>query len=442
MHPARRACLLALLLAAPLRGQDPEFAREEEARRALRRSPVVEVYEKCQGAVVFLSFPIPKGGNPVLNEFFALPGVPEEAGLASGFLVQEAGYLVTNAHVVSSIAMHAHLADGRALPVDVVGIDRVLDLAVLRIRSDRPLPAVPLARGTDTMIGETVVVIGNPHGLRQSCVTGVVSALGRDVSVSGATLRRMTQIAAPINPGNSGGPVLNVVGEVLGVATVQKPDAHGIAFAIPAETVRKALPRLLDCEHRQGIATGLSFVGDGSGKVEQVADSSPAAAAGIRPGDVVRRVDGRPLRTESDFHLRLLDRKPGDVLPLTLGRAGETVDVRLTLGKRPGPDAETLLARIGLKGTPVDSKKAQAMRLRQAKGLLLSEVTEVFYPDKQKPEAGDVLARINDVRPDDLDHVGRLLADAPPGQPIRLVFLRQREGTVTRLDLVVTPPAK
>jgi serine protease Do len=438
MHPTRRACLLALLLAAPLRGQDPEITKEEEANRTLRRSPVVEVYEKCQGAVVFLSFPIPKEGNAVLNEFFALPGVREEVGLASGFLVHEAGYLVTNAHAVSSIAMHAHLADGRALPVDVVGVDRGLDLAVVRIRTDRPLTAIPLARGTDTMIGETVVVIGNPHGLRQSCVTGIVSGLGRDVSVSGGTLRRLTQITAPINPGNSGGPVLNVVGEVLGVATVQKTDASGIAFAIPAETVRRALPRLLDCERRQGIVTGLTFAGDGSGKVEQVAADSPAAAAGIRPGDVVRRVEGRPLRTESDFHLRLLDRKPGDVLPLTLRRKDETVDARLTLGKRPRPDAEALLARIGLRGQPLDSKKAQAMRLRQAKGLLLSEVKASLYPDKQKPEAGDVLARINDVRPDDLDHVGRLLADAPPGQPIRLVFLRQRENTVTRMDVAVT----
>jgi S1-C subfamily serine protease len=157
---------------------------------------------------------------------------------------------------------------------------------------------------------------------------------------------------------------------------------------------------------------------------------------------VVRRVVGRPLVTESDFHLRLLDRKPGDLLPLTLRRAGETVDARLTLGKRPRPDAEALLARLGLKGKALDTKKAAAMHLRQAKGVLLAEVAAGLYPEKQKPEAGDVLARINDVRPDDLDHVGRLLADAPPGQPIRLVFLRQRENTLTRVDVAVTVPAK
>jgi serine protease Do len=270
----------------------------------------------------------------------------------------------------------------------------------------------------------------------------VVSGLGRTVNVPGLTLHNLMQIGAGINPGNSGGPALNIVGEVLGVVAVQKPDGHSIAFAVPADVVRKALPRMLDAERRQGIVTGLTFAGDGSGKVKQVADESPAAAAGILSGDVVRRVQGKPLLTESDFHLRLLDRKAGDVLGLTLARGGESVEVLLKLGRRPKPDAEVLLARLGLKGTTLDSKRAGAMRLRQAKGVLLSEVQEALYPDKQKPEPGDVLARINDVRPDDLEHVGRLLADAPVGKPLRLVFLRQRETTVTRMDVTVTAPTK
>lgn len=443
MHAAHRACLLALLLAGPLPGQEPEISKEEEARRALRRSPVVEVYEKCQASVVFLTFPIPKGGNASLNEFFAVPGVHEDTGVGSAFVLHESGYLVTNAHAVSSISMHAHLGN-QAFPVDVVGVDRSLDLAVVRIRPDRPLPALHLARGTDTMIGETVVVIGSPHGLRQSCITGVVSGLERNVNVTDQhrDLHHMMQISAGINPGNSGGPVLNIVGEVLGVVTVQKAESHGIAFAIPADVVRKALPRLLDAERRKGIVTGLTFAGDGSGRVQQVALNSPADQAGLRPGDVVRRVHGRRLVSESDFHLRLLDRRPGDLLILTVSRAGELVDVHLKLGRRLKPDAEALLARLGLRGTPLDPKKAGAMRLRQAKGLLLSEVQASLYPDKQRPEPGDVLARINDVRPDDLDHVGRLLAEAPPGQPLRLVFLRQRENTVTRMDVTVTPAAK
>jgi serine protease Do len=441
MHPAGRACLLALVLGAPLLGQEPEISKEEEARRALRRSPVVEVYQKCQPSVVFLSFPVPKGGNASLNEFFTIPGVPEDTGAGSAFVLHESGYLVTNAHAVSSIAMNAHLGN-QAYPVDVVGVDRALDLAVVRIHTERPLPALHLARGTDTMVGETVVVIGSPHGLRDSCVTGVVSGLGRNVNVPGLTLHNMVQISAGINPGNSGGPVLNVVCEVLGVVTVQKADSHSLAFAVPADVVRKALPRLLDAERRQGLVTGLTFAGDGSGRVQKVAADSPADRAGLAAGDVVRRVQGRPLISESDFHLRLLDHRPGDLLVLTVWRAGEVMEARLKLGRRPKPDAEALLARLGLKGIPLDPKKAGAMKLRQAKGLLLSEVQAALYPEKQRPEPGDVLARINDVRPDDLDHVGRLLAEAPPGQPLRLVFLRQREATVTRMDVTVTPPAK
>jgi serine protease Do len=440
MRKARRACLLALLLARPLPAQDLDLGKEEEARRALRRSPVVEVYHKCQPSVVCLTFPIPKGGNASVNEFFAVPGVAEDTGVGSAFVLHESGYLLTNAHAVSTIATTAHLANGEALPADVVGVDRSLDLAVVRVRTDHPLRPLPLARGTDTMIGETVVIIGSPHGLRQSCVTGVVGGLGRIVNIPGLTLHNMVQLSAGINPGNSGGPALNIVGEVLGVVAVQKPDSHSIAFAVPAAVVRKALPRLLDAERRQGVVTGLTFAGDGSRRVKEVADDSPAAAAGICPGDVLRRVEGWPVVTESDFDLRLLGRKPGDVLGLSLWRPGETVEVRLRLGRRPKPDAEALLARLGLKGTALDARKAGAMRLRQAKGVLLSEVQASLYPEKQKPEPGDVLARINDVRPDDLDHVGRLLADAPAGQPLRLVFVRQREKTVTRMDVTLTPP--
>jgi serine protease Do len=327
--------------------------------------------------------------------------------------------------------------------VDVVGVDRAIDLAVVRVRPAKPLPALPLARGNDAMIGETVVVIGNPHGLRQSCISGVVSALGREVTAPpNLRLHNMVQLNAAINPGNSGGPALNVVGEVLGVIAVHKAEAQSIGFAIPVDTLRKALPRLLDAERRLGLVTGLFFAADGSGRVRAVLTDSPAARAGIEPGDVIRRVEGRPLLSECDFHLRLLDKKPGDVLALTVRRPGEVLDVRLTLGKRPKPDAEALLARLGLKGRPLDARQATAKRLRQAKGIVLTETKSDLYPDKQKPEPGDVLARINDVRPDDLDHVGRLLADVPPGQPLRLVFLRQKENAVTRMDVTVTPPAK
>jgi serine protease Do len=440
---ARRSWLLLLgllLCCSAASAQEADLTPEEAARRALRRSPIVELYEKCQPAVAFITFPVPKGGNPVLNEFFALPGVPEEVGVGSGFFVHESGYLLTNAHAVSSIAMVAHLSDGKSYPIDVVGIDRSIDLAVVRIHPPDPVKTVPLARGNDVMIGETIVVIGSPHGLKQSCITGVLAAQGRDVTASGMQLHNMLQLNAAINPGNSGGPVFNIVGEVLGMVAAHKQDGQSVAFAIPAQTMRKALPRLLDVERRHSIQTGLMFANDGSARVDFVGSETPAAAAGIQVGDVVRTIGGRRILSESDFHLGLLGSKPGDVVTLKMTRGKEPVEAKLKLGKRTKPDTEWLLGQLGLRAQPLDPKQASAMHLRVARGVVLTDVKPALFPDKQKPEPGDVLVRINDWRPEDFDHVGRLLAEAVPGKAVKLVFLRKRENTVTRMDVTVTLP--
>src|SRR5262249_53598246 len=249
----------------------------------------------------------------------------------------------------------------------------------------------------------------------------------------------LIQTSAGVNPGNSGGPLFNVAGEVMGVVTGTRKDAVGISFAIPAGTFRKALPRLLDAERRYGLATGLAFAAGGSRGVERVEAAAPAARAGLQPGDLLTRVDGRLLRGDADFFLRLLGRQAGDAVPLEVRREGRTVAARLVLGGRPRPDGAKLLAALGLKGVPVDSEKAKAMRLRVPKGVVLTEVAGERFPEGQKPEPGDVLARVGDVRPTDLDHVGQLLALAPLGQGLRLVFLRQRQATLSRFDLTVTP---
>jgi S1-C subfamily serine protease len=224
------------------------------------------------------------------------------------------------------------------------------------------------------------------------------------------------------------------------MVAAHKQDGQSVAFAIPAQTIRKALPRLLDAERRHNVVTGLAFAGDGSARVDYVGTESPAAEAGIRPGDVFRSVAGRRILSESDFHLGLIGARPGDVVDLKVSRGKELTEIRLTLGKRTKPDTEWLLGRLGLRAGPLDDKKASTMHLRVTRGVVLTDVKPALFPDKQKPEPGDVLARINDCRPEDFDHVGRLLAEAAPGKALRLVFLRQRENTVTRIDVTLTVP--
>jgi serine protease Do len=181
---------------------------------------------------------------------------------------------------------------------------------------------------------------------------------------------------------------------------------------------------------------------DASATIGFVAPESPAERAGLLPGDVIRSLPDRRILSESDFHLTLIDRKPGDVLTLRVLRVREARLCRLTLGEGRRPNPERMLARLGLKVVPLDRTGAVRIGLRVAKGAVLTQVQEEMFPDNEKPQPGDVLASINGFHPEDMDHIGRLLAETQPGHSIHLVFLRKRDTSVSRIDVKVTPPTR
>ncbi|HID77356.1 MAG TPA: trypsin-like serine protease, partial [Planctomycetaceae bacterium] len=233
-----------------------------EDLRLLRRTPVVEVYEAVRQSVVFVTGPVFQGDRPKLEEFFELPGsepLPESVG--SGFVIHPAGYILTNAHGAERIVEPwVVLADGKRYPAELVATASQEDVALLKVDAGRQWPAVRLAAAGDVMIGETVVVIGHPHGLRHTCTAGIVGAVGRSTQLAdrgNMTLRDLIQTDAAINPGSSGGPWFNVVGEVMGMTVSMKQGAENISFAIPAATIRRVLPGLLDPERRYGLLVGL-----------------------------------------------------------------------------------------------------------------------------------------------------------------------------------------
>jgi serine protease Do len=427
----------ALLGAAPVEAQpgppDP---------RGVRRTPVVEVFQQWSESVVCVTGPTIQEDRPTLEEFFALPAMkPLESRIGSGFVIHESGYVMTNAHAADRIVSHqVVLSDGKNCPAELVASRPDLDLAVLKVEAGRPLRPVRLAGSGDVMIGETVVVIANPHGLMRTCTAGVVSALGRAshlADLPGVTLRDLIQSDAGINPGSSGGPWFNVVGEVVGLTASMRRDSENIGFAISAATLRNALPPMLDVEARYGIATGLSLPDDGPCQVAAVEPDSPAAKAGVLAADVIQELAGRPTPTAADFHLALLGRKPEETVPVVLARQGQPVQANLTLGRRPKPDGAALLKqKLGLTAAPLDPQKAKAMSMRVPRGVVITEVEPgLFQMVEHKPEPGDVLARLGKLRPRDLDHVGLLLERTPAGRPLPVVLLRVRGQTVTRIDL-------
>ena len=440
------SCIAIVAVTAAGWAQEPLAAR---VAADPRRTPAVEIFQRYKDAVVYLTGPMLGPREPAIDEFFALPRRRLVTSLGSGCIVHESGYILANAHAVERPFFHeVTLSDGQRLSAELLAVVREHDLALLKVEAGRPLKAVKLARSGDLLIGEPVIVIGNPQGLRLTCTTGVLSAVGRATRPSGLPgiiLYGMIQTDAAINPGSSGGPWFNALGEVIGVTAAQKLNAENIAFGIPVATIRQTLPEMLDVERSQGIATGLQFPSDGPCRVTAVAAVSPAATAGIRPNDVLTKLDGRPLANRLDWSFALLGRKPHESLKLDLLRGGTPMRVSFALGDRPKPDGAAILkARYGLTAVPLDKAKAEATSLRVRRGVVITEVATGApwnYDKLQSPPLpGDVLARIDSIRPRDLDHVGLLLDRIPPRRQVVMVLLRRTGDTVTRVDLTTMSP--
>jgi serine protease Do len=437
-------CLLAAVIAT---GTSAAHGDDLAQRRQERRTPVVEVFDTWKDSVVTVSGPIVRSKKPLPDEFFLLPGDrSEENSVGTGFVIHEAGYIVTNAHAAETVISHrVALAGGKTYPAELVACLRDDDLALLKVEADEPLHAVRLGRSGDLMIGETVVVIANPHGLLYTCSAGVLSAAGRTATVAdipGLTLHDLIQTDAGINPGSSGGPWFNALGEVIGLTATMRRDSENIAFAVPVAALRKALPGMLDAERRYGFQTGIEVAPDGPCRVTAVADGSQAAQAGIQPGDQITRFGDRTIETSADYHMALVGRKAGESVLLGATRDGRPLEVTLSLSSRPKPDTAVLLRqKLGLTVVALDADRAKAMSLRVPRGALITSVDPQRYeqvPDKPAP--GDVLARFNKIRPRDLDHLGLLLEQARPGQRVSMVILRAANGMATRMDLNMTWP--
>jgi putative serine protease PepD len=281
----------------------------------------------------------------------AVVSVRTNVGEGTGFLIDhDGGMLVTNAHVVGT-ATHVLVRfgqDGDAIDGDVLGVDASSDLAVVAVdpaRVPRGAKALRFADSRAVHVGDLVVAIGNPFGLDRTATEGIVSGLGRSIqSPNGFAIDDVIQTDAPINPGNSGGPLLDDGGNVIGVnsqiATAGVGGNIGIGFAVPSNTVRQIVPRL---EKGEAIprpwlgvmTTPASPTHPNGAEVADVTDGSPADKAGVKRGDVIKRVDGEAVQDPEDVAQAIGDDKPGDEVDVLVERDGSTQTFHITLGKRP-----------------------------------------------------------------------------------------------------------
>lgn len=412
------------------------------------------VAARLNGAVVNIDSAI-RGGEPrdrtaprSRRELLDDPGAPRE-GSGSGFIIDPAGYILTNYHVIQGAdRLTVTLSDGRALRASVVGIDPAIDVALLHVEAGSPLPAAPLGRSDTLRVGEWVCAIGNPLGWVHSVTVGVVSFLGR--KVFDQSLDALIQTDAAITFGNSGGPLINREGQVVGITTAISAFSSNIGFAIPIDQAVAVLPQLHEEGHvsRGFVGVGLTAVTpaleralglqtSAGALVQNVSPGLPGERAGLRPYDVIVAADDEPIRSDDDLIRHVSGRRPGTVTQLELWRDRQRRTVSVKLVERPLPEtiaaevsgAGDVLAATGTEYGPLgfavrDLDTVTASRLRlpdTVQGVLVGRVDPAGPARLASLESNQIVLEVNRHRVQTAAEFREFVGRLGPGEPVALL---------------------
>ena len=397
--------------------------------------------------------PAPVPGSP-LEEFlrrFGGPGARPDAAprrataLGSGFVVDPAGYIVTNNHVAGEATdISVTFADGRQLKARLVGRDEKTDLALLKVESDRPLEAVRWGDSDAVQVGDWVLAVGNPFGLGGTVTAGIVSARGRDIQAG--PYDDFLQLDAPINQGNSGGPAFDMKGAVIGVNTaIYSPNGGsvGIGFAIPSAIARPVVEELrargrvergwigvavqpLTPEIALGL--GLQATQDGA-LVAQVEPGSPAAIGGLRQGDVVVGVDGKPVNRLRELPRAIAATKPGASATLDILRRGAAMQVTLRVGATPQAERAAADEPAGLAFAPLTAELRARLDLpAEARGAAIAQVREGSVAQRAGLAPGDLVVEVGGEKVESPEQAARAIAAARARHAASVLLLVDRHG--------------
>jgi serine protease Do len=392
--------------------------------------------------------------DPTLRQFFGdqFPQIPREQrqhALGTGVVFDPAGYIVTNNHVIDRAStVQVMLSDKRIFKAKVVGTDPDIDIAVLKIDAQN-LSAIPLGDSNNLHVGDTVMAFGNPFGLNFTVTRGTVSALGRSQGNIEA-VQDFIQTDAAINPGNSGGALVDVRGEMMGVNTaILSPGAQGgeggfigIGFAIPINMAKRAMESLIKTGKVPRGYLGATIgpvtpelaqefkVPDTSGAlVQDVSPGSPAAKAGLKPGDVVRKFNGQTVSDSSDLLAKVANTNPGTPVTLEILRNGQPQTVTVTLEQRPSnlsytggprrPQSEGALRGVTVQNLSAELRKQLGVPA-ETHGVVVTEV-DPGSPAAEYLTQGDVILSINHHDVNSVADFNRLAAEAKGRTLLRIM---------------------
>lgn len=398
------------------------------------------------------------------NRFFGGQGqMPQQdlrqRALGSGVIVDPKGYIVTNDHVVEGAdRIRVNLmGDPETVSYEatVVGTDKETDLAVIKINVPHELPVAKLGNSDGVQVGDWVLAMGSPFGLNSTVTAGIVSAKGRNI-VPQRQFQQFIQTDAAINPGNSGGALVDMAGEVIGINTAIFTTGggyQGVGFALPSNTVIQVYNQLIGPSHKvvrgsigvefnavpnpavarvYGVTTGVT--------VANVTPNGPAEKAGIKTGDTIVSVDGKPVKTGDELVADISARKPGSTATLGIIRNGKHMDIQVTIadrskiyanrlggGEEPGEgEGQAQPSKFGITVKNITPDVAQRLNLPNTKGVIVSDVKPDGFGDTIGIGRGDVILEINKQPVNNTDDFNRIESTLKSGQDV--VFLVRPRG--------------
>jgi serine protease Do len=389
------------------------------------------------------------GGSPDMRE----------RSLGSGVIVDPRGYIVTNNHVVDKAdRIRVNLMgdpETVTYPATVVGVDAETDLAVIKIDAKKPLPAARLGNSDAMNVGDWVLAIGSPFGLNETVTAGIVSAIGRNI-VPGRQFESFIQTDAAINPGNSGGPLVNMNGEIIGINTAIYTSGggyQGVGFAMPSNTVVNVYNQLISPDHkvmRGSIGVQFNAVpnpavarvyGVNSGvTIASVTANGPAEKAGLKTGDTIVSVNGKPIKNGDELVAYISALKPGTSAKLGYVRNGKESTAEVTIADRAklfaarlggeqqqGDEGQPQESKFGLSVKGITQDMANRYSLPNTKGVIVQDVKPDGFGDTAGLSRGDVILEINKQPVNNEDDYHRIETEMKSGQDV--VFLVRPRGS-------------
>jgi serine protease Do len=442
--PAQDAPSRPSNVAADLRPKEPL------TRTGVRRTAIVGAIERVKGAVVNIHSErtVAPGG-----ELYTLsPSQNRVNGMGTGIVIDPRGYIITNHHVVEDVnVLRIRLADGITQNASVVARSPEMDLALIKIDPPYALPTMPLGTAADLMVGETVIAVGNAYGYEHTVSVGVVSAIKRDVSLNkDMSYKSLIQTDASINPGNSGGPLINVNGELVGVNVAIRAGAQGIGFAIPVDHMVRAAADMLRARRRPGAFDGLvcrdrvdiaNEVPARSVLIERVEANSPAAGAGLQPGDTLSKIGDVRIVCSYDVERAFLDCKTGDTLAIVVRRGDKDQRVELALGKgsadrvvhaQTTSSSDVVWAKLGVQLHPVTNDAVSRVNRQLNGGLEITAIQNDGLAAKSGIQKGDILVGLHNWETLSVDNVTYVLSHPELSTFQPLSFYIVRSGQVRK----------